>query len=490
MRRQFSLTELILWNLIVLACAFRLWAVWTANPVDFIFSDPQRHWDHAKEPLMTAPMVLFDPPVFQTWMMAVQKFTLADRTLTFLYAGLLSISCVVVWTLFLHEAVKDRRWALAGAAVLAWLPSWIGIYSYFMQETLFLPLLGLALWATWRARRLSGTAPFVWMVVFWVAAGLTRGIAIPLAAVATLWVWWQGGDKLSRAWAGVGLLALVLLPLGLRSRAFIGTFSPHGDGQFNAIYAASGAKTVEINLNRDGAVWYYIYQSPSVESRPLAPFSDWQDSREGRIALNVDLRGASEGWAAARAAYTPDWERRLELVGENLVFLAFGPSWPDNHAAFAVQQLGTQMRWIWVPLLVLVLLAAALFWRRGAREAALLLALLGTWLVFQGGILLAVNEGRYRKPAEGLLIALVVVIGAACCRRPDPVAQAPGNFGPDGRRLPGADSRNPALQTPEELFDGSLTVPLAPLAGAVPQAVIFDMDGLMLTRSGSPRPAG
>jgi hypothetical protein len=35
------------------------------------------------------------------------------------------------------------------------------------------------------------------------------------------------------------------------------------------------------------------------------------------------------------------------------------------------------------------------------------------WLVFQGLLLLSVNEGRYRKPLEGLLVAQSLVVGKA-----------------------------------------------------------------------------
>ena len=58
-----------------------------------------------------------------------------------------------------------------------------------MQETLLLPLLGAALWATWRCRRKRDAASFGIMIFLWIAAGLTRGIAIPMAAVACTWVW-------------------------------------------------------------------------------------------------------------------------------------------------------------------------------------------------------------------------------------------------------------------------------------------------------------
>jgi hypothetical protein len=49
-------------------------------------------------------------------------------------------------------------------------------------------------------------------------------------------------------------------------------------------------------------------------------------------------------------------------------------------------------------------------WRAGEGAAAGLLgALLLTWLVVQGLMLLTVNEGRYRKPAEGLILSALLL---------------------------------------------------------------------------------
>ncbi len=47
---------------------------------------------------------------------------------------------------------------------------------YFMQETLFLPLLGVALFLTWRCKRKQTIVTFITMIVIWITVGLTHGI--------------------------------------------------------------------------------------------------------------------------------------------------------------------------------------------------------------------------------------------------------------------------------------------------------------------------
>ena len=67
------------------------------------------------------------------------------------------------------------------------------------------------------------------------------------------------------------------------------------------------------------------------------------------------------------------------------------------------------MRWLWAPLTLLLFAASTLYWRR-LRGARLLAVLLLTWIFVQGLLPIAVNEGRYRKPAEGLLLAQAALL--------------------------------------------------------------------------------
>lgn len=400
---------LFLWVLLLGGAAVRVWQVWHYNPMDHIFSDPQRHWDHAMGTVMSSPLVLTDPILYQTFVSFIQKFSLGDKYLVFYVTALLTALCPWVWYRFFRELYHSKVTALIGGVLLAWLPSWLVIYSYFMQETLFLPLLGLALWLTWRAQRKGTLSAFLWMVVVWLLAALTRGVAIPLAAVSCIWVWAVHPRKVvSAVWAAI-LLAAVLLPLAWRTNHFLGQWSPHGSGTFNEVYAASGARLIRINYHRDGAIWYYIFQSPVIDTNPLNPlFKGWRSGRKGEVAIQVDISEGKASWDRIKEKNKKTWAEKWPMRIENMLYLGFAESWPDNNPAQYWARLNNQMRWVWVPLASIALLGCGLMAARLGR-AALLPVLFAVWLFFQGFMLLAVNEGRYRKPAEGMAIGMVLL---------------------------------------------------------------------------------
>ena len=86
-----------------------------------------------------------------------------------------------------------------------------------------------------------------------------------------------------------------------------------------------------------------------------------------------------------------------------------GPSWPDSDPRSRVAQIANGMRWIWAPLFLLVVILAVAR-PHATLKRPLLPALIVTWFFFQASSLLAVNEGRYRKPLEGLLVAQVLAL--------------------------------------------------------------------------------
>jgi len=401
---------LALYIIIGVGCALRVYNVWVHNPVDHIWSDPQRHWDHAKDPLMASPMVVFDPPVFQMWLSVVQKFTLGIPELIAVYASLLSVLTPWCWYRFLREYLSSRTWALAGWALLAILPSWIGIYTYFMTETLFLPLLGVSLWFTVRADRKQTISAFLVMVLFWTITGLTRGIAIPLAGISAALVWFKHPQKLRSALFSGLMVFSLLAPLAYRNHHFFYLWAPHGNGWLNKIYAESGAREIKLHLSRDGAQWEYGFGSPSIDSRPFAPLSDWTSKRTGTVDVTVDFTKGSQDWKNALEASAKHGAERWSLHLENFIFLFFGDSWPDNNPEYFMGRMANLSRWLWAPGFLILTAISLIRWREQVSRP-LLPVLILVLLYFQGWMLLVPNEGRYRKPLEGLLVvqALVVV---------------------------------------------------------------------------------
>lgn len=408
----FELEQVLRVVLIVLGmvgCALRFREAMLHNPMSHLFSDPLRHWDHGKAPLMSSPMALIDPPVFQMWMSLVQKITLGDPVLMGAYAGLLSVSTPWLWYCFMRDFLRSKTLALAGWAVLAWMPSWISIYSYTMTETLFLPLMGASLWQTVRARRLRTVGSFCGMVALWTLTGMTRGIGIPLAGMCGIWVWLRHPHKLRTIGWSLVIVFVMMAPIAVRNYRFLNLWSPLGSGWLNQVYAESGKKNIQISTVRDGSRVGYEFGSPSLYAKQLAPLSNWEPGRSGTVKVAIDLRRGTADWKATLEQTAAHGSERLRLRWENMVLVMLGESWPDNNMRYPVAAAASRLRWVWAPLMLAVLLVAAVRFR-DTLARPLLPVLIVTWFVFQAPSLVAVNEGRYRKPLEGLLVVQVLVL--------------------------------------------------------------------------------
>jgi hypothetical protein len=379
------------------------------NPLDQLFSDPLRHWDHARETLSAGPWAVIDPPIFQMWLSLIQKWSLEVPVLLGAYAATLSTITPWLWYRFLRDGLHSRLLALTGWAAFAWLPSWIGIYGYFMTETLLLPLLGASLWLTIRADRKCTLSSFCAMVALWTVTGLTRGIAIPLGGLACLWVWLRQPDKIRKAAWSLLVVLLMMGPFAMRNHEYFKLWSPIGTGWPVQIYAESGKKDIRLELMRGSNSWWYIFGSPSMYAKQLAPFSDWEPQRRGTVTVSIDLAKGPDDWQAAYLNNAVHGWARARLRWENVILVMLGISWPDSNPEWPVARNAIAMRWVWAPMFLLVLGWATVRWR-ATLARPLLPILIVTWFLFQAVSLVSVNEGRYRKPLEGLLIAELLVL--------------------------------------------------------------------------------
>lgn len=402
-KHKYSLLHIIFYAIVLFAIGYRIFYITEYNPMDNIFSDPERHWVQGVDSLRFDPMAMTDPILYQLFVGMIAKVTLKDHALISFYAILLSIITPWIWYRFLRELHESKTVALLGWALLSLIPSWISIYAYFMQETLLLPLLGLALWSTWRCRRASTQKCFLAMVIFWVLAGLTRGVVIPMAAIACIWVWLEQGDKIPKAIYSLTILVLVLGPLAYRSYQIVHIFAPHGMGNMNVIYSKSGKRAIEVQYEREGARWGYIFQSPAAEARPFEPLSQWQSSRRGMAKIYIDLDKGSEDWKTASAKYPLTLENYLRQTYENTILLFFSESWPDSNRHWTLGEINYQTRWLWAPLTVFILILSIVY-RQRLKKNMLLPSIIFTWFIVQCLLPISVNEGRYRMPLCGLII--------------------------------------------------------------------------------------
>ncbi|WP_339075097.1 hypothetical protein [Teredinibacter turnerae] len=406
----------VVYTLLVLGYLFRAYYIIEHDPARHIWSDPQRHWEQGTDVLRDDPMTLTDPVMYQLYISAIGKLTYGDHGLVGFYTILLAFAMPWLWYRFFRELQPSKDIALVGWVAITWLPSWLSIYGYYMQETLMLPLMGGALWATWRSMRKQTVNAFVLMVFIWIIAGLTRGVCIPMAAVAASWLWFSQPQKMTKAVYSLVLLGLILGPLSYRSYQKMGLIAPHGVGQMNMIYAKSGKKEIQIKYSRQGAVWYYGYGSPSTGTRPLAPLSDWHTARTGKVVVDINIDNGSKDWETYFERNSLSFQKYMWLVSENLIFLMFDPSWPDSNLDYGLGFVNYHSRWIWLPLGLLTVALTLYTWRKNKHQFQghqwLLAAIFTAWFVVQGFVPVSVNEGRYRKPYEGLIIAQLVLLAA------------------------------------------------------------------------------
>lgn len=408
-RLKISKLKLILYLGIIAGGITQVILIFQYNPLDHIWSDSERHWAQGTDLLRVDLMSMTDPVGYQIFIAILAKLTLKIPALVAFYTSILALLAPWFWYRFFRELQPSKVLALSGWAFLSLLPSWMSIYSYFMQETLLLPLLGAAMWVTWRAKRKETLGSFLVMVVLWVLAGLTRGIAIPLAAIVCTWLWLVQEDKLRKATLATFVLILTIGPLVYRSYQTVGHFAPHGMGHLASIYAMSGKKEITLLTERDGSAWMHSFSSPSTGALPFAPISKWHTQRSGRLVVNVDFNNGKKDWDKAYDMLEMNWGRYLWLMKENLIFLFFVPSWPDNNQNRLIDNLNIEMRWLWAPVFFLCFVGCIIF-RNELKGKWLLPSVLIVWFFIQGLLPISVNEGRYRKPFEGLLVAQALLL--------------------------------------------------------------------------------
>ncbi|HEY2418756.1 MAG TPA: hypothetical protein VGH84_12610, partial [Steroidobacteraceae bacterium] len=158
-----------------------------SSPLDRLFSDPARHWDNALHFLHPSVMGSGDPYLYQLWLFGLQQLAGQSTAWILLGCGVLCASMPYGWYRALREFLPVS-WALAGGALFALVPSFLGMYGYFMNETLLMSLTGFAFWLTLRARRKGTLGAFVTACALWLAVMFTRVVLSPIALLCLSWV--------------------------------------------------------------------------------------------------------------------------------------------------------------------------------------------------------------------------------------------------------------------------------------------------------------
>ena len=392
------------WALFALGLAFRVYAVLVLrNPMDALFSDPWRHWENAKLFLTPTAMGASNPYLYQLYLFLVQKATHENKLAFGLATGGLSIAYAVVWLAFALSVFRTRLNALRFATILCWLPSHVSIFGFCMNETLLLPLLGLALWLTKRSLVQRTPGSFVAMTTAWTLALLTRSVVGPIGLGCVLVSWLR---LRRRRWLALGVACAIsfvwLAAASIRAHKILNRYTPFGDNSIATVYFVSAAHDYSVDIKGYGK---YFFSSPSLYVSPFKPFAEFESIRIGAVSFSLDpaLKGKDVQQTPIEQ-FEGNWKKLPRLFYENFIFLAFGHSWPtagatnDRGDAICLAQ-----RWMWAPLTLLSLVGSILYIsRRGA--AFVPIVTIGFVFTFYVLAQVAFLEGRYRMPMEPMML--------------------------------------------------------------------------------------
>ena len=364
-----------------------------------------------------------------------------------LAAALLSVS--MPWTYY--RAARNfglpKKYALWAWALIAWTPSLLTIYHYIMMETMLLFLEGLSLWMTARYLRKGGSEAFLTSVAAWTLTALTKPTIVPLAVVCVLWSWWKKSTPLRTIVVAILVAIVLLIPQSIRAKKELGFFAPFGNPWLTRIQHRSGVKVLHLNYhgpfhNQDGQ-WY---ASPTCFIRPLWPLSSWAIRRslgDSTFTVTADYRHGSADWRNAYESLDTEWDEWLAQWRENIIVSLFAPSWPETTSQQWDSRLDFYSRWIWAPLILLVVAFDVKRFLQGRLDLLPVAVTVFTLALVLQNVVTA--EGRYRKPIEPLLLLNLVWLIRSWRERPllnngtsEPTAE--GLPHRDGPAFPGRSS--------------------------------------------------
>lgn len=384
------------------------------SPLEHVFSDPARHWYNGLR-FFAGPLFMngVDAKFYQLLIWVVSKLSQMRPGVITLYAGLLCAVMPLVWYKAARE-LMPRRPALIASLIIAVHPSLLLIYCYFMTETVALVLLGLGVWLTLRTRRKGTLGAFTLAVLVWVLAVHTRTALLPAAVLSTLFMF----AFISRRKLALCITALLLyattLPAMIYSYNVIHVFSPFMLTAPTKLYHYAGTRSYHFYIRDEGN---YGWSSPTLDSRPLQPFSDYGTYRESNGAYSFAFSKVDgyAPWEEELAKLEAQYGTRqmLQDIRDNFVFYTFGHSWPDSGKVneYRIWMWNYHLRWTWPPLILAVLILFPFM--RLRQEAAYVIGLAFTVTLLMYVQQTGVMEGRYRKPFEPLFILAVPLLWQA-----------------------------------------------------------------------------
>lgn len=403
------------------------------GPMHSITNDWGRHW-HNGVHLFDGPEFMggVDPKLFQLWLWFAHNLTGGTVGGMNAMAGLLCAVMPYMWFRAACE-VFPLRVALVLGIIIAICPTFFVIYSYFMNETLLLVMMGLALWMTLRAARLRTPRSYLLAVVCWVLAMHARMTVLPLMLLSLGWLLGFQRRKLRSLLLAVLVLVVLTIPAAIQSYRVLGTFSPFQFSLLNAIYFKNGSIRHNYFFVESEYAGSYSWSSPSYYMNVLEPFGEFRTYRNNeRPPVLIRMEKGAADFEAEYRALSEEYTlySYLRDTSENILFLFTGGSWPDagSWSADWFFRMNFYMRWMWAGLMATLIVLGPFTPLREKRAfiVVLTLALIFVLSAQQLGIM----EGRYRKPLEPMLVlATAALLPGLRVRQAAPDLYTPFAFG-------------------------------------------------------------
>ena len=408
--KAFDKAQSWLYLLIAVGLIFRFFYPFFSHPYDHLYSDADRHYTNITDSNFGKSIYsILDAPLPQFWLRAV-FFVLGDTAMgVSVYLGLLAAIMPWLWYRWGREIFISKSTALAFFAALAILPSWIGIYSYFMDETLSLTALGACLWLSWRAKRKQTAGSIIIACLAWSIAICIKQIVIFELLIIAPWLFFsylkQHQYKL-QSFFTVFLSGLMIISAYLTYPLWVyqglgcaWLFSPSMGCMTRAYYLSGALQHSATFLSQGNLIWQTgNFGSNAMCTESLAPFWHWKTWRTGKYNLVINL---DHKLMLAPPAPHPSLKKRLRLIAESTLYFFFSRSWPDDRNDDPIQCAQIALRWLWSILSLSVFILSCL--KNRLKDIPIILCL-GTALLY---IICDCStlEGRYRKPWEGTAIA-------------------------------------------------------------------------------------
>ncbi len=183
---------------------------------------------------------------------------------------------------------------------------------------------------------------------------------------------------------------------------------PPGFGANNKAGYFSGALDVAETFMSNGKVRWQTgwYTSNGTLAHSLSPFTEWTSWRHGGWETIIDC---DKKLYLTIPIPKISWRKRLLMLVESAVHYFFTPSWPDDRGDDPIENAQVQMRWIWFPMALAIIILAAM--KRRFKNILVIITLGVAFItIFSEAVII---EGRYRKPWEGIAIATLLFLCTA-----------------------------------------------------------------------------